>query len=207
MALTENTLKVPALIFNDEKNIEYTKTIVKHKHTHKVEPKHQWQGKKTSKDVATRSSMLANWAAATNLKILHKAGQMLSTQEIVEACWLNWIDLDFQGVIIWIFINATLQWYFGLWSSLSIWINTPFYYSRVDKIFKQEEWGPVSTSWPSLFQLPSFYYDISLDKNKKVRRCDITAGSKAVSILAIHMNYFKISSLEDLPYTWPWHWL
>lgn len=34
-----------------------------------------------------------------------------------------------------------------------------------------------------------------------MRRCDITAGSKAVPILAIHMNYFKISSLEDLSYT------
>lgn len=61
---------------------------------------------KIYRESTARSPVLAHRAAASSFKILHKASQMLRTQGAVEACWLNWVDLDFQGFIIYIFTYA-----------------------------------------------------------------------------------------------------
>lgn len=55
---------------------------------HKVGQKHQWQGK-IYKHVATRSFILANRAASTSFKTLHKAGKMLRIHMLVELDWLG----------------------------------------------------------------------------------------------------------------------
>lgn len=149
MVLTETyTLKAPALIVNDEKNIDYKEIVITHTHTYTHREKHPWQEKKIYKDAAPQSSMLTNQATATSFKILHTASQMLRIQEIVKAYLLNWINMGFHGAILFIFINAAINdiFDFEIYYQLGC---IPFSMTSVDLLFKQQEWGPASTSWPS----------------------------------------------------------
>lgn len=134
MVLTETyTLKAPALIVNDEKNIDYKEIVITHTHTYTHREKHPWQEKKIYKDAAPQSSMLTNQATATSFKILHTASQMLRIQEIVKAYLLNWINMGFHGAILFIFINAaindilTLKFIINLDAYLFLWLQLIYY--------------------------------------------------------------------------------